>query len=117
MLRQKNQSYDNGVVKIYSVGNIAVPPRQPKEGLTLKETLRYKERTVGMQRYYTGLQANVNISHVLRVPRRRGVSAQDVAIPNDGKQYNIVQVQYPEDINPPAMDLSLEAVEQNYEIA
>jgi len=38
------------------------------------------------------------------------VSTQDVAIPNDGRQYRIVQVQYPEDVQPPVMDLTLEEV-------
>ena len=113
----KAQSHNDGTVRLYSVGNISTPPLMPKEGLTHKASLRYKERTVGMQRYYTALQANVRVSYVLRCPLRRDISAQDVAIPNDGKQYRIVQVQYPEDISPPVMDLTLEELVQNYDIA
>jgi hypothetical protein len=40
-----------------------------------------------------------------------------VAIPNDGKQYRIIQVQYPEDMEPPVMDLTLEELLQDYDIA
>lgn len=113
---QNNQQFNDGVVKIYDVTNIAVNGAMPVEKLTLKQTLRYKERTVGLNRYWTALQANVRVSYVLRCQRLRGVSTQDVAIPNDGTQYRIVQIQYPEDINPPVMDLTLEKISQKYEV-
>lgn len=114
---KKTQSFNDGVVKIYDVVNIATGGGMPAEGLTIKQTLRYKERTVGLQRYWTALQANVRVSYVLRCPRLRDISAQDVAIPNDGKQYRIVQIQYPEDADPPVMDLTLEELKQVYDIA
>jgi len=47
---------------------------------------------------------------------RRNVSAQDIAIPNDGRQYKITFIQYPEDIDPPVMDLTLERIDNNYAI-
>ena len=56
------------------------------------------------------------MSYVLRCPRLRDVSAQDIAVPNDGKQYRIVLMQYPEDINPPVMDLTLEELNPVYDI-
>jgi len=88
----------------------------PTEGITLKQTLRYHERTVGLTRYFAALQANIKVQYVLRCPRLRDVSAQDVAIPNDGRQYRIVQVQYPENVDPPVMDLTLEEVVTEYAI-
>jgi hypothetical protein len=112
----KTQTFNDGVVGIYDLGNTASPGNMPVEGLTLKQTLRYHERTVGLARYYTALQANVKINYVLRCPRLRDVSAQDVAIPNDGKQYRITLIQYPEDIEPPVMDLTLEKLAQQYDI-
>lgn len=115
--RLKAQTHNDGVVKIYTVANIATPPDRPKEGLTLKHTLRYKERTVGLNRFYTAMQAGVSVAYVLRVPLLRDVSPQDVAIPNDGKQYRIAQIQYPEGVSPPVMDITLQEVTTAYDIA
>lgn len=106
-MRSKAERFNDGVVKVYAVTNAAPPGGKPVEALALKQTLRYKERTVGLTRYYAALQANVRVQYVLRCLRVPGVSTQDVAIPNDGKQYKIAQVQYPEDVTPPVMDLTL----------
>lgn len=114
---KKVQTHNDGVVKIYGVDNIAQPGNKPKEGLVLKHTLRYKERTVGLTRSRLAQQTGVEVAHVLRCPRLRGISPQDVAIPNDGYQYRITMVQYPEDTNPPAMDLELERLEHSYEMS
>lgn len=117
MIRKQAQTYNDGVVKIYTVTNSAPPGRLPVEVLTPKETLRYKERTVGNQRYNGAMQVGAQVEAVLRCPLRRSVSGQDIAIPNDGKQYQIRRVQYPEDAEPPVMDLELERVTQDYELA
>ena len=109
---KNTQTFNDGILKVYEVTNAARPGGMPVEGLAIKHTLRYKERTVGLNRYWTALQANVRVQYVLRCPRLRNVSAQDVAIPNDGKQYRIVQIQYPEDVDPPVMDLTLEELKQ-----
>jgi len=113
----KPQTFNDGVVNIYTVGNIAPDGDMPQEGLTLKVgPLRYKERTVGMSRFWTALQNQVQVDMLLRVPLIRGVSTQDVAIPVDGQQYKIKQIQYPEDVEPPVMDLSLERIDAKYDI-
>jgi SPP1 family predicted phage head-tail adaptor len=117
MIRKKAQTHNDGVVKIYSVENISPPGGMPKESLVLKEILRYHERTVGNQRYYQAKQAGAKVDMVLRCPLRRNVSGQDIAIPNDGKQYRVTFVQYPEDAEPPVMDLTLERTTQDYELA
>ena len=116
-MRLKTQTFNDGVVNIYTVGNIAPAGNMPKEGLTLKVSpLRYEERVVGMGRFWTAKQVNARIDRIIRVPRVDGVSSQDVAIPIDGEQYEIKQVQYPPDIEPPSMDLSLERLVQAYDI-
>lgn len=118
MIKGKAQTFNDGAVNIYSVGNIAEPGNMPKDGLTFKVgPLRYKKRTVGMGRFWTAMQAHAQIDQVLRVPQLRNVSTQDIAIPNDGQQYEIKQIQYPEDVEPPVMDLSLERLDADYEIA
>lgn len=115
MLR-KHQSFNDGVVKIYAVENISQPGGMPMEGIVLKQTLRYKERTVGLARRDYGRQDGAEIKYVLRCPCRREVSSLDIAIPNDGKQYRIWNVQYPEDIEPPVMDITLQELDAEYDI-
>lgn len=106
------------MVNIYSVGNVAPDGNKPKEGLTLKVgSLHYEERIVGMGRFWTAMQAQAKIDLVFRVPQLRNVSSQDIAIPNDGQQYEIKQIQFPPDVYPPAMDLSLERLSASYDIA
>lgn len=120
MLKQ-TQSFNDGVVKIYKVGNTALPGDMPKEGLILQQTLRYKERTVGFNRYYAALQHNIKVEFVIRCPEIRGLSTSDkdilVAILIDGNQYQVIQIQYPEDVEPHVMDLTLERVGENYDIS
>jgi len=112
----KVQTFNDGIVNIYTAGNISTPGNMPKEGLTSKVgPLCYEERTVGLGRYWTAMQNQVKVQQVLRTQRINSVSTQDVAILN-GEQYKIVQVQYPKDIEPPCMDLSLERLEAKYEI-
>lgn len=110
------QPFNDGIVNIYSVTNIAASGNMPKDGLTIKVSdLRYEERTVGMSRYWTALQDNARIEQLIRVPRINSVTVHDVAILN-GQQYDIMQAQYPPDVEPPCMDLSLERLEVAYEI-
>lgn len=116
-MKHLTQPFNDGVVNIYSVGNIAGPGNMPKDGLTLKVgSLHYEERTVGMGRFWIALQTQVKVEQILRVPRINPISTQDIAIPNDGEQYKIKQIQYPKDVEPPCMDLSLERVDSNYDI-
>lgn len=113
----KQQTFNDGIVSIYSVSNISKPGGMPKDGLTIKVgSLRYEERTVGINRFWTAKQANSKVSQLLRVSRINSVSTDDVAIPNDGEQYKIIQIQYPKDTDIPVMDLSLERVDKKYEI-
>lgn len=111
----KKQTFNDGILKIYTVKNIAPDGEVPVEGLDLLYTLRYKERTVGIRRYYAAQQSNFRIDKVLRCPKRE-VNTECVAIPNDGQEYVIRQVQYPENIDPPVMDLSLEKRVTDYDI-
>jgi len=121
MLLRKRQSFPDGIVNVYKVTDIALPGDMPVDGLVLKQTLRYKERTVGMGRYYAAMQNNIKVDFVIRCPEVRGLSEKStdilVAILIDGQQYKIMQIQYPEDVNPPVMDMSLERLGENYVIS
>lgn len=115
-MKPTTQPFKDGIVNIYKVDDIALPGNMPKEGLIHKVKLRYDERTVGMSRFYIAKQNQTTIEQMIRVQRLDSISPQDVAILKDGKQYKIIQIQYPTEIEPPSMDLSLERLEANYDI-
>ncbi len=117
MQKQKPQTFNSGVCTIYSLANIAPSGHKPIEGLTAKtDVLRYKERTVGMSRFFTASQAHVRVDKLIRLPKMLEVSPQDIAITETGSQYKIIQIQYPEDVYPAVMDLTLEKVVAKYDI-
>ena len=115
--RQITQPYRDGVVKIYTITDAAQPGYQPKPSVSLVETLFYAERRVGLQRYYSGKQAQVQVERVIRTQLRPGVSPQCVAITEDGVQYGIDLVQQVTDAYPASMDLTLTKIEQKYEVS
>lgn len=110
------QSFNSGLVGIYSVENVAAPGYTPVEKLRLKLTVRYDEQRLGIQRYYSGRQNQVQIERVIRVPRTGRVSNQDVAITEDGYRYRIDLVQTVPDIYPPCSDLTLARLDQDYDL-
>ena len=110
-----SQQYNDGVVKIYAVTDSSHPGYQPKEALTLKYSLAFEERALGINRLYLRRQNHAEIKRVIRV-QRVSISPQDVAITHDGKQYRVDTVQAVLGVYPPSLDLSLVAVEQNFEV-
>lgn len=114
-LKTLTQQFNDGVINIYSVQNEAAAGNKPKNKLTIKvKGLRFEERIVGMNRYWTAKQDQAQIEQLIRTQRINSVTVHDVAILN-GQQYDIVQVQYPQEQEPPCMDLSLERLEVAYE--
>lgn len=113
----ESQTFNDGLCGIYAVTNVAPPGKKPTEKLELKGKLRYAERTVGMNRFTQFMQNSVEISRVIRVPKKIEVSTQDVAIPDCGqpsRQFRVVQVQYPQGVTPGCMDISLARIEEIY---
>lgn len=110
-----SQQYNDGVVNIYTVTDSADPGYQLKQELTLKFTLAFEERALGINRLYLSRQNQAEIKRVIRV-QRIPISSQDVAITHDGQQYRVDTVQAVQDVYPPSLDLSLRAVEQNFEV-
>ena len=110
-----SQQYNDGVVKIYTVADDAQPGYQPKEVPMLKYSLAFEERALGINRLYLSRQNHAEIKRVIRV-QRVNISSQDVAITHDGKQYRVDTVQAVQGVYPPSLDLSLVAVEQNFEV-
>lgn len=114
--RRITQSYRDGVVRIYTVTDGAALGYQPRPVLTLLETLFYQERRVGLQRYYAGRQAQVEVERVIRTQLRPAVNPQCVAVTEDDEQYGIELVQQVQDVYPPSIDLTLVRIEQKYEV-
>lgn len=110
-----SQQYNDGMVKIYTITDAAQPGYQPKEQLKLKCILAFEERALGINRLYLSRQNNAEIKRVIRV-QRVDISSQDVAITHDGIQYRIDTVQAVQGVYPPSLDLSLKAIEQNFEV-
>lgn len=115
-LANEKQVFNNGLVRICSVENVAEEGKKPKLELKLKNTLRFRERTIGINRYYQALQANAKITKLIRCLRLETISTQDMAI-IEGLQYGIRLIQYPDNIIPKVMDLTLERIESDYDLA
>jgi hypothetical protein len=75
----------------------------------------YERRKVGITRFYTALQDNIEVDAVIRVPEQFEVSTQDYCIIG-GNQYGIHQVQEVSDTMPPSRDLTLKKTEVEYDI-
>ena len=107
-----SQRYNDGVVRIYSVEDTAAPGYAPVETPTLKITLRYEERRLGITRYFSGAQNQLQIDRVLRVQRAGKITSQDIAVTEDGQNYRVNLVQSVPDVWPESMDLTLSKIEQ-----
>lgn len=112
----KRQSFNDGVVSFYSLENVALPGDMPTEELVKKSTLRYHRRTVGITRIYSAKQAGETVDNLIRCPLIKIIGAEDIAVTEDGTQYLVKLIQYPEDIEPPVMDLTLVKSEVAYDI-
>lgn len=111
------QTFNNGVLSVYKVDNIAEPGNMPKDGLKLKMcNIPYEERTVGVTRYNISKQNQDTIEQLLRIPRINGISRNDIVVPLDGQQYRIEQLQSINGVEPRCFDLSLEKVTVKYEV-
>ena len=110
------QAYNDGVVTVYAVTDAARPGYQPKPSLTRKAVLRYEEQRLGIQRFYSGKQNQVELERVIRTPRHGDVTNQDIAVTEDGKQYGIDLVQSVTDVYPASQDITLTKIEQKYEV-
>lgn len=104
------QSFNDGVVCIYSIINVAEAGYAPKEAFKKKGVLRFCERRLGINRYYQAMQNQIEIDRVIRVPRS-DVNTQDVAI-IDGRKYRVDMVQVVDGIFPACIDLTLTKIEQ-----
>lgn len=110
------QSFNDGILTVYTVENAAEPGYKPIEKLKKKMVLRYQERRLGLSRYYEARQNQVQIERVIRTPRTGDINNQDIGVTEDGRQYRIDLVQSVLDVFPPSVDISLAKIVQEYEV-
>lgn len=107
------QSYNDGMLTVYTVADEAAPGRQPVRRLAELVKLPYETRRVGIQRYYAAAQNQTKVQRVLRVPHSgKPVTNRCLADTEDGSRYRIDLVQSVPDVYPPSDDLTLVVYEQ-----
>lgn len=107
------QSYNDGMLTVYTVSDEAAPGRQPVRRLAELVKLPYETRRVGIQRYYAAAQNQTKVQRVLRVPHSgTPVTNRCLADIEDGSRYRIDLVQFVPDVYPPSDDLTLVVYEQ-----
>lgn len=95
-------TFDDGIVGIYELTQEKIPGKMPKDGLSLKDKFYFGYDNLGINRYYTALQANQQIEAVINIPGWNPIKAnrhiaiiadEDGVIGSDSDQYRIVMVQ------------------------
>ena len=107
-----SQAFNDGLVTVYRLQDDAKPGYMPKPKPVKVALLRYEERRLGLTRYYSAKQNNVDVKRVVRVPRGAPIAAQDIAVTEDGHEYAIDMIQTVDGVWPPSLDLTLAKVSQ-----
>ena len=110
-----SQTFNDGILSVYGVTDAATPGRRPVRQRTLKVTLVFNERRVGVSRFYQSAQAQARIERVLRVPKSdTAIKAQDiVTVTGSDLIYLVEQMQSVPDVYPACLDLALSCVDQD----
>lgn len=109
----KAQTFNDGCLTVKQFKLTDNADITQEQVMTLEDVYRlyYDERFVGMNRFVQYKQIGVTISRILRCPKRPDVTSTHIIGTEDGRFYHIRQIQYPEDVTPACMDLSLELLE------
>lgn len=113
---QITQSFNDGVITVYGVVDGGEVGYRPKPIYQKKYTLRYEQQRLGVTRLYLAKQNQIEITEVLRVPFAGKVTNQDIAVLEDGSQYQIESVQTVQDVYPHCVDIALSVIKQNIEV-
>lgn len=109
-MKKDKRAFKDGLAKIYEVIT-----EQNKDCLKYKKQLRYDKMTIGIKRFYTALQANEHIDYLISCPLIYSMSSKNIFVLNDGKQYDIIQIQEIEDTFPASMTISLKQRKNEYQ--
>lgn len=106
------QPLNDGTVQICDVVDVSEPGYRPVQKLHPKVLLRYENQRVGISRFYSGMQNQIQVDKVIRVPKALVITTQDMAVTEDGAEYRIRQVQDVLDVYPRCLDLTLSRIDQ-----
>lgn len=106
------QPLNDGTVQICDVVDVSEPGYRPVQKLHPKVALRYENQRVGINRFYSGMQNQIQVDKVIRVQKALVITTQDVAVTEDGAEYRIRQVQDVLDVYPRCLDLTLSRIDQ-----
>lgn len=106
------QTFNDGLATVYRLKDEAEPGYMPKPKPVKVALLRYEERRLGLTRYYSAKQNNVQVERVVRVPKGAPIAAQDIAVTEDGQEYAVCLVQTVDGVWPLSLDLTLAKVSQ-----
>ena len=99
--------FDAGILKFYTLQNIATSGLMPKEALVEEGSAYYYERTIGINRAYSAMSANQRIDKLVRCYNQTIPYNAEYVILEDGLQYRISLKQVLGD----DVDLTLERLE------
>lgn len=107
-----SQPLNDGIVQICRVVDVSESGYRPVKKLEPIVTLRYENQRVGIQRYFSGMQNQIQVDKVIRVQKALEITSQNVAVTEDGAEYRIDLVQDVTGIFPRCVDLTLTRIEQ-----
>ena len=84
--------------------------------MKLKSKHCFGFETVGISRYYTALQENVQVSDVVHIWEDRKITSMDICILEDGLQYKCAFVQHVMDDGLKITRITLERLKEDYGI-
>lgn len=103
----KTQTFNDGILSIYSVG-------EDDELMPIISGIRFGRRTVGSKRFFEAYEYQHRVDEVVRIPYTGAILANDVAVIGEA-QYNILQVQKIFDTMPKCLQLTLEELREGRE--
>ena len=113
-------TFDDGILTVYDVKNIAQGGDRPVMGLEEKAKYYFSYAQISITRYYTAMQANQEVSAVVNIPGWNDVKNTDVIIITEPEtlQYQVGLVQPELDENGlRIMKITLERLGQKYEVS
>lgn len=111
-------TFDDGTIKIYTITNTASAGAKPAPALGTYQSHCFSYDTLGVNRYYTALQAGQQIEHVVSIPDWWDIPPNThIAMMEDSKQFRILMAQRTTDDDGLQITrLSLERVGEDYAV-
>lgn len=109
-------TFDDGILKVCEVVNSAANGQKPKYTLSERARYYFSYDNLGINRYFTALNAKKQIEAVVNIPEWHEIDSRDVIVLEDGRQFRLAMVQPQFDYdNLRITKLSLERINENYE--